>query len=210
MKSREVPRATIGRIPAYLKYLKALPPDVQSISAPIIAKELGLGEVQVRKDLNAVSGAGKPKIGYDAAELTKSLEAFLGRENGGAVIVGAGKLGRALLDYGGFAEYGLSLLAAFDSGLQKEEKSETGKSIFPMELFTSFCKENDVKIGIIAVPAAAAQGVCDQFVQNHIQAIWNFAPCVLRAPSEIAVQYENMALSLAHLKAQIKNSKQII
>lgn len=209
VKNREVPRATIGRIPAYLKYLKSLPPGVQSISAPAIAKELGFGEVQVRKDLSAVSGAGKPKVGYNTAALTESLEDFLGCKNGGAVIIGAGKLGRALLDYGGFSEYGLSILAAFDIAVEKEEKSETGKSIYPMSDFDAFCRERcgQVKIGIIAVPAPFAQEVCDLLVQDGFEAIWSFAPCMLKVPPQVAVQYENMALSLAHLKAQIQNSK---
>ena len=102
----DISRATLGRIPAYLRYLKNLPPCVQTISATVIARELGLGEVQVRKDLGALCGTGKPKIGYVCAELIDSLEGCLRSDDGGTVIVGAGKLGRALLDYGGFAAAG--------------------------------------------------------------------------------------------------------
>lgn len=204
MKSSEVSRATLGRIPVYLKYLKALPPQVENISATTIAKELGLGEVQVRKDLSALSGAGKPKIGYCTKNLTASLESFLNRENGGAVIIGAGKLGRALLDYRGFSEYGLNILAAFDESVKSEEKSETGKSIFPIKELEVFCKTKKAKIGIIAVPADSANEVCDRLLKNNIKAIWCFAPCMLNVPPDIAVRYENMALSLAHLKTQIK------
>lgn len=80
LKRSEVPRATLGRIPSYLKYLKSLPQDVRTISATSLAKGLGLGEVQVRKDLSAVSGAGRPKIGYYTAELIASLEVFWGVE----------------------------------------------------------------------------------------------------------------------------------
>ena len=119
LKRSEVPRATLGRIPSYLKYLKSLPQDVRTISATSLAKGLGLGEVQVRKDLSAVSGAGRPKIGYYTAELIASLEVFLGcGDQSGAIIIGAGKLGRALLDYQGFSEYGLEILAAFDTAVQ--------------------------------------------------------------------------------------------
>lgn len=204
MQNREISRATLGRIPSYLQYLKSLPPGVQNISATTIAKELGLGEVQVRKDLGSISGAGKPKIGYNAAELADSLETYLSCKNGGAVIVGAGKLGRALLDYSGFAGYGLEIQAAFDIAVTVEEKSDTGKRILPMEGLEVFCQTHPVQIGIIAVPAGQAQSVCSRLLENHIRAIWSFAPCSLTVPPDVAVQYENMALALAHLKIQVK------
>lgn len=204
MKEAEISRATLGRIPSYLKYLKNLPPEVMNISATTVAKDLGLGEVQVRKDLGALCGSGKPKIGYSTAELTVSLESFLGRENGGTVIVGAGKLGRALLDYGGFTDYGLSLLAAFDTKVTDVQTSDEGKPILPMDKFLEFCTEHSVKIGIIAVPAASAQDVCNLFYENGIKVMWCFAPCQLYKPADAVIQYENMALSLAHLKMQIK------
>ncbi len=207
MKHGEVSRAALGRMPKYLKYLQALPPDVETISATALAKELGLGEVQVRKDLNAISGAGKPKVGYNTAGLVASLEEFLCRENLiGAIIIGAGKLGRALLDYGGFADYGLEILAAFDNAVQNTGKSNAGKNIFPMTEIDGFCKTGKVKIGIITVPAASAQEVCDRLVKNKISAIWSFAPCSLTVPPNIPMRYENMALTLAHLNQQINHS----
>ncbi len=204
LQNREISRATLGRIPSYLQYLKTLPPGVQNISATTIAKELGLGEVQVRKDLSCVSGAGKPKIGYNAAELADSLETYLSCKNGGAVIVGAGKLGRALLDYSGFAGYGLEILAAFDRAVEAEEKSEMGKRILPMDRLEDFCKTHAVQIGIIAVPAGEAQNVCSRLVENRIRGIWSFAPCSLTVPEEVQIEYENMGLALAHLKIQIQ------
>ena len=121
-----------------------------------------------------------------------------------AIIAGAGKLGRALLDYGGFGGYGLEILAAFDRAVTGEERSDTGKRILPMESLEPFCRAHPVQIGIIAVPAGQAQSVCSRLLENHIRAIWSFAPCSLTVPPEIAVQYENMALALAHLKIQIK------
>ncbi len=204
LREREISRATLGRIPAYLRYLKSLPPQVQNISATAIARQLGLGEVQVRKDLGVLCGTGKPKIGYLTAELIASLESFLDCRNGGTVIVGAGKLGRALLDYGGFADYGLSLLAAFDIAVQQPETSATGKPILPMEALDDFCRRQDVRLGIIAVPAAAAQEVCNRLCAAGVGALWSFAPCPLYKPAQVTVQYENLALSLAHLKMQLE------
>lgn len=202
MKTTDVSRAALGRIPVYLRFLESLPQDVETVSATTIAKALGFGEVQVRKDLGAICGSGKPRIGYTVSNLKESLESLIDSRNGKTVIVGAGKLGRALLDYGGFSDYGLDILAAFDTDVSQNNAS--GKPILPIDGLHDFCKENNVSIGIIAVPAKAAQEVCDKLCQSGIKAIMSFAPCKLTAPEGVAIQYENMALSLAHLKTQIK------
>ena len=202
MKTTDVSRAALGRIPVYLKFIESLPQDVETVSATTIAKALGFGEVQVRKDLGAICGSGKPRIGYTVSDLKESLESLIDSRNGKTVIVGAGKLGRALLDYGGFSDYGLDILAAFDTDVSQNNAS--GKPILPIDGLHDFCKENDVSIGVITVPAKAAQEVCDKLCQSGIKAIMSFAPCKLTAPEGIAIQYENMALSLAHLKTQIK------
>jgi redox-sensing transcriptional repressor len=202
MKTTDVSRAALGRIPVYLKFIESLPQDVETVSATTIAKALGFGEVQVRKDLGAICGSGKPRIGYTVSDLKASLECLIGSRNGKTVIVGAGKLGRALLDYGGFSDYGLDILAAFDTDVSQNNAS--GKPILPIDGLHDFCKENNVSIGVIAVPARAAQEVCDKLCQSGIKAIMSFAPCKLTAPDGVAIQYENMALSLAHLKTQIK------
>lgn len=204
MKQIEVSRATMGRLPTYLRYLKSTELYTENISATALAKELGLGEVQVRKDLGTVSGAGRPKTGYNVSELIGAIEKFLNHQNNSnVVIVGAGKLGRALLDYGGFKEYGLEIMAAFDIAVTEPEKSNLGKPIYSMNLLDDFCKENKIRIGVIAVPANSAQEVCDRFVKNGIRAVWCFAPCTLSVPDNIKVQYENMALSLAYLNKKI-------
>ena len=202
MKTTDVSRAALGRIPVYLKFIESLPQDVETVSATTIAKALGFGEVQVRKDLGAICGSGKPRIGYTVFDLKASLECLIDSRNGKTVIVGAGKLGRALLDYGGFSDYGLDILAAFDTEVSQNNASE--KPILPIDGLHDFCKENDVSIGVITVPAKAAQEVCDKLCQSGIKAIMSFAPCKLTAPEGVAIQYENMALSLAHLKTQIK------
>ena len=202
MKTTDVSRAALGRIPVYLKFIESLPQDVETVSATTIAKALGFGEVQVRKDLGAICGSGKPRIGYTVSDLKESLESLIDSRNGKTVIVGAGKLGRALLDYGGFSNYGLDILAAFDTEVSQNNAS--GKPILPIDGLHDFCKENDVSIGVIAVPATAAQEVCDKLCQSGIKAIMSFAPCKLTAPEGVAIQYENMALSLAHLKTHIK------
>lgn len=207
MSSSSVTKATLGRVPHYLKFLKELPDDgFEYISATHIARELELGEVQVRKDLNAISGAGKPKIGYVTEELIQKLEDCLGcNRMTSAVLVGAGKLGKALLDYSGFEKFGVKIIAAFDSN--ETALSLSGKvEMLPISQFEQFCKEHNVKLGIITVGEGSAQTVCEQMVSSGIEAIWNFAPCKLKVPKGTLVQNENLALSLAHLNNQLPNS----
>lgn len=197
----ELSRATMGRLPGYLTYLRRLPGNGY-ISATSIARELRLGEVQVRKDLSAVCGSGKPKVGYEVSVLSQSIERVLGANTGcEAIIVGAGKLGMALLSFGGFAEYGITVSHAFDLRVGKETDT-----VSPMEALPSYCAMHQVEIGIIAVPPEAAQEVADQLIRSGIRAIWCFATVKLHVPDGVTVQYENMALSLAHLHQKVKNT----
>ena len=201
-----ISKATLGRLPSYLEYLRNLPPDtVPYISATAIAKHLGLGEVQVRKDLAAVSGAGKPKLGYVTAELIEKLENCLGCNRlTSAVLVGAGRLGRALLQYDEFEKYGVKISAAFDSN-ERAISLGSKTEILPINQFEYFCKTKNIKLGIITVGEGSAQAVCDQMVKSGITAIWNFAPYKLNVPAGILLQNENLALSLAHLNNQLCN-----
>ena len=205
MERSNVTKATLGRLPQYLQFLNGLPPGkYDHISATTIAKMLSLGEVQVRKDLAAVSGLGKPKVGYRTSELIKDLEDALGcKKLTPAILVGAGKLGRALLDYNGFEEYGVQITAAFDCNEQVLRINKTSKEILPISSLKKYCTENGVRIGIITVGSGSAQDVCDQMLEAGITAIWNFAPCQLKVPGNVLVKQENLALSLAHLNSQI-------
>ena len=205
MEKTSVTKATLGRLPDYLKVLRELPQnEFPYISATTISKKLALGEVQVRKDLAAVSGAGKPKLGYVTSELIEKLEETLGINRlTEAVLVGAGKLGRALLQYDEFKKYGVKISAAFDSN--EQVLNLNGKvEILPMNQFDSYCREHSIKLGIITVGEGSAQDVCDRMVQSGIEAIWNFAPCKLNVPENVLLQNENLALSLAHLNNQLK------
>ena len=205
MERSNVTKATLGRLPQYLQFLNGLPPgQYDHISATTIAKMLSLGEVQVRKDLAAVSGLGKPKVGYRTSELITDLEDALGcKKLTPAILVGAGKLGRALLDYNGFEEYGVQITAAFDCNEQVLRMNKTSKEILPISSLKKYCTENCIRIGIITVGSGSAQDVCDQMLEAGITAIWNFAPCQLKVPDNVLAKQENLALSLAHLNSQI-------
>ena len=107
MERKEISKAVLKRLPGYLSYLKGIPADASPyISATALAAALGMGEVQVRKDLAMVSDGGRPKIGYLRESLIEDISQFLGYDNTtDAILVGAGKLGQALLGYGGFEAY---------------------------------------------------------------------------------------------------------
>ena len=205
MNGYSIPKATLGRLPQYLQYLKSLPPvKGATISATTIARGLSLGDVQVRKDLAAVCGAGKPKVGYELAKLIADIERHLGYEQfTNAVLVGAGKLGRALLDYDGFEEFGVKIIAGFDCNDKVIQLNQNTKAILPIKEISTFCREHNVKLGIITVGQGSAQNVCDMLVASGIEAIWNFAPCSLKVPAGILLKQENLALSLAYLNNQI-------
>ena len=212
MEKREISKAVLKRLPGYLSYLRTIPDGCSPyISATALANALGMGEVQVRKDLAKVSNGGRPKIGYLRESLIEDISQFLGYDNTpSAILVGAGKLGQALLGYSGFSAYGLNILAAFDAAPSSDMIKE-GRPIYPMEKMESFCRTNKVLMGIITVPAEHAQKVCNQMIKCGVKAIWNFAPIHLDVPANILVQNENMATSLAvlsmHLQAHIKDKK---
>ena len=209
---KKISKAVLKRLPSYLSYLKGITDsDTPYISATTLANALGMGDVQVRKDLAMVSDGGRPKVGYLRENLIEDIEQFLGYDNTtDAVLIGAGKLGQALMDHKGFPEYGLNILAGFDVN-PVAEHTEDGRPIYTMDKLESFCRSNKVLMGIITVPTQHAQEVCDQLIACGIKAVWNFAPTHLDVPEHILVQNENMATSLAvlsmHLLAQIKENK---
>ena len=189
----------------YLNYLKSVARS-EYISSSAIARALGYGEVTVRKDLSAVSGEGRPRVGYLRKLLVRDVEEALGLDClEPMILVGAGSLGNALMGYPGFQRFGFSILAAFDDDPSKQWSGEA-PPILPMSRLSGFCRANRVVIGIITVPEAEAQKVCDEMLAAGITEIWNFAPCRLKVPEGVTVQQENLALSVANLHMCAKRS----
>lgn len=208
MEIVKISKKLLKRLPAYLAHLKSLPAN-SNVSATSIAKALGLGDVQVRKDLAKVSEAGRSRTGRSRERLIQDIENYLDfAAETGTVIVGTGKLGRALLDYEGFDKSGMKIMAGFD--LEPcAENSESGKPIYPMSRLENFCRHYDVRIGVITVPAENAQMVCDKMIACGITAIWNFAPVRLKVPDHVIVQSENLAISLTALRVQMKKQNPV-
>lgn len=204
----EVSRQTIKRLPQYLHYLQAVEKQgLEYVSAPGVAEVLRLNEVQVRKDLAAVSSKpGKPKKGFLIRDLRKDLEQYLGGTDlHEAVLIGVGPLGRALMFEDSFEQHGMRLLAAFDPNPAHSGVTVNGRQVFPMEKLSNLCGRLGVRIGILTVSAEEAQNVCDQMVAAGIRGIWNFAPIHLQVPNTVIVQNETLALPLAALAGRVSD-----
>lgn len=205
--NKKVPIPTIQRLPAYLQLLKRFQSEgTSAVSCNAVAEELNLNPVLVRKDLASVSSVGgRPKIGYRLDTLILDVEHYLGfRDICPAILVGTGHLGSALLAYPGFPDYGVEIVAAFDLSIVKPITSATGKPIMNVSDLTGYCVDHGIRLGIITVPAANAQAVCDGMIDAGIRAIWNFAPTHLKVPSHILVQNEDMAIPLAMLSKHLQ------
>jgi redox-sensing transcriptional repressor len=196
-----VPFPTLRRLPAYHHYLVELRDSGKpSVSCTAIAASLNLYPTQVRKDLEAAGITGKPKIGYDVVGLIGSIETFLGwNDCRSALIAGVGGLGSALIGYPGFEHYGFDIVAGFDIDPDKIDTVIHDKHVLHLSKLANLARRMHVHIGIVAVPASAAQSVADEMVAGGITAIWNFAPVGLKVPEGVVVQNEDLASSLAVL-----------
>ena len=202
---KSAPLPSVRRLPVYLRLLYELKAGGQeSVSCPLIADELGLVSVQVRKDLAITGIVGKPKVGYQTSELISAIESFLGWNNTrDAFLVGVGSLGTALLGYEGFGASNLNIVAGFDNNPKKVGKIIHGKKVMPMEKFTNLVRRMHILIGILTVPAPAAQGIADVMIGAGIRAIWNYTPGSLRVPDSVIVEDVRLASSLAALSSRL-------
>lgn len=198
----------LQRYPIYLKYLKEIYANgVEYISSPQIAEKLGYSQEQVRKDLANVSlESGRPKKGRTVRQLIRDLEIFLGyRGSSPAVLVGCGRLGKALFNYPAFSGMGLEIEAGFDVDPELVGKTVEGKMIYPMEDLPRIIKSKRIMIAIVAVPVKAAQQVVDLLAKSGAKAIWNFAPTLIDVPNGVVVETVDLASSLAVLNHRLNH-----
>jgi|CZKF01.1.fsa_nt_gi redox-sensing transcriptional repressor len=196
-----IPQPSLRRLPQYHHYLVELESKgIGRVSCSVIGLALGLVPVQVRKDLQYTGIIGKPKTGYSVSELILAIETFLGWNNvNEAFLVGVGNLGTALLGHERFTQFGLKIVAAFDTDPAKIGQWIHEKAVLPLEKLASLASRMSIHLGIITTPAQVAQAVADEMVKGGIQAIWNFAPVKLRVPDHIIVHNEDLYNSLASL-----------
>lgn len=206
MLQNSVSKSLYKRLPIYLDYCLDLKEkeNAMYVSSKRIADDLYLGEVQVRKDLASVCTSGRPKIGYKLDILidgiTKYINCHILKK---AVLVGAGKLGKALLGFDEIRKYGLEITAAFDVN-DMEEECNIPIYQFNDQNIESVMNKKKIDVAILCVPKNVAQSVCNKLIDKGIKVFWNFAPIRLNVPNDIIIQNENLAYSASLISSLIK------
>ncbi len=189
MTADEVPAIVIGRLPLYLRALTQLGQEGQRVtSSQELSERLGFSSAQIRKDLSYFGEFGKQGTGYEISHLENQLRGILKvHKVWDMVLVGAGDLGRAIANYNGFEARGFRIAAIFDNDSQKIGLTAGRLKIQPNEELKETVKAKKIQVGIIAVPASAAQQTANQLVEAGIRAILNYAPTTLNVPPKIKV-----------------------
>ena len=196
-----IPRKTIYRLSIYLRCLARLRENgISTVSSEALARAAGVKPTQLRKDLAYFGTFGTRGLGYDVGALSKKISDKLGTSRLQPVIlVGVGHLGLSLLSYRGFEKEGFEIVAAFDADPQRRRDKEIKQPIYGMEELPAFVREQNVKMAILTVPAAAAQEVANHLVEAGIVGILNFSPIVLAVAEEVMVNNVNLAIELENL-----------
>jgi redox-sensing transcriptional repressor len=198
MSARSIPEATVGRLPIYLRALADMAADGKTtISSENLADAAGVNSAKVRKDLSYLGSYGTRGVGYDVAYLIHQMRRELGlTQHWPVVIVGAGNLGHALSNYKGFGERGFRVAALIDV-----QPGTVGERVGPLivehlDELEEVVEREDVAIGVICTPAAAAQEVADRMVAAGIRSILNFAPAVITVPAQVSVRKVDLSIEL--------------
>jgi redox-sensing transcriptional repressor len=170
------------------------------VSSSLLGKSLGITDTQVRKDLASLGSLGQPGIGYDVGELITAIRAALGIDRDwSAALVGVGNLARALLRYHGFLERGFRIVCLFDSDPGKIGKVLEGLTIHPPGRMPEVVAATGAELGVLTVPAEAAQGVAEELIAAGIRGLLNFAPGVIRVPAGVSVVPVDLTVQLEQL-----------
>ncbi len=196
---------TLKRLPLYLRLLRKMKEEGEEYaSGTVVAKELGLDPIVVRKDLAITGAVGRPRLGFPMDEIIEAIEEFLGWSNTtDAFLVGVGNLGSALLGYKGIEQHGMRIVAAFDSNPEIIGTTVNGKTVLDVAKMPELAKRMHVQIGVLTVTASVAQQVANAMIEGGIRAIWNFTPTNLDVPEHVILQREELASSLAVLSHRL-------
>ena len=198
IRARAIPEATVSRLAVYLRVLGQLAEGgAETVSSEELASVSGVNSAKLRKDLSHIGSYGIRGVGYDVASLQYELERVLGLDHPQRVaLVGVGNLGHALAGYGGFGGRGFPVTALFDVDPDLVGISINGIEVHHARDIARVAPGAGVTIGMIATPAQAAQGVCDELVAAGVRSILNFAPTVLQVPAEVEVRKVDLAVEL--------------
>jgi redox-sensing transcriptional repressor len=202
-----VPKAVVSRLSLYLRELQHLVRSGhETTSSSHLGGLLGFTDAQVRKDLAYFGHFGYPGIGYRCEELIGAIRRILGTDRGWSVaMVGTGNLGRALLGYRGFGSQNFKIVAAFDIDPHKVGGRIEGVPIYHLDQLDEVVGQHKIKLGMIVVPAPAAQTVADKLIQAGIEGIVNFAPVTLVLPPEVSLVGVDLAVELEQLSFAVAN-----
>lgn len=205
MEAKAIPEPTLRRLPSYYVHVKGLiGRNGDSIACTDLARALGLDASQIRKDLEIIGIAGKPRVGHNLQNLLKSLEKFLGcHQFKPALLAGAGPLGRALLNFEEARQFGMRIVGVFDADEHRIGREAEGLEIMPLGFLADLARTLKARIGIVTLPAGYAQSAADLMVKGGIRAIWNFSPIALGVPPGVIVENQNLFFSLAALSARL-------
>jgi redox-sensing transcriptional repressor len=207
-RADSVPEPAVRRLSLYLRELEGLlSAGRETISSKQLGEVLSLTDAQVRKDLAYFGQFGHPGIGYRVDELISRLRSILGTDRlWNVLVVGAGHLGSALLNYRGFSKKGFQVVAVFDNDPAKvgtRVGPAPGFEILPLERMPAIVAESEIQIGVMAVPAAVAQATAAALVAAGIKGILNFAPASLNVPENVAMATVDLAVHLEQLAFRV-------
>lgn len=200
---------SIRRLPRYLTVLRNLQAQGREVvSSSFLAQELRVEQIVTKKDLEITGISGRTGVGYVVADLIEAIEEFLGWNNlADAFLVGAGNLGCALLGYEGFRNYGLNLIAAFDTNPGRVGRMVSGINVFYLDKLPDLASRMHIQLAVLTVPGEAAQETADLLVDSGIRGIWNFTATNLKVPAGVIVQREDLAAGLAELSVKMRKGE---
>lgn len=206
MASKNISMAVIRRLPKYYRYLAdLLARDIQRISSKELSEIIGFTASQIRQDLNNFGGFGQQGYGYNVEALHHEIGKILGlNKQYKAVLIGAGNLGQALINYAGFKNAGFDICAVFDANPRMMGLNLRDYEIQDPVTLEQYVLDNDIDIAILCIPRNGAQEVADKLVGAGIKGIWNFAPIDIEVPSEVIVESVNLTESLFTLSYLMK------
>lgn len=195
---REIPDATVARLPGYLRALGQLAAvDVLSVSSEELAHSAGVSSAKLRKDLSHLGSYGVRGVGYDVAHLAYQISRALGlTHDWPVVIVGMGNLGRALASYGGFATKGFQVVALLDRDPELVGNKVDELAIQPMAALEAVVTPGEACIGVIATPAGSAQEVADRLIEAGVSSILNFAATAIQVPEGVHMRKVDLSTEL--------------
>jgi redox-sensing transcriptional repressor len=203
----EIPDVVIDRLPVYARALASLERQGRDVvSSQELGAQLGVTPAQIRKDLSYFGRFGKQGRGYNVKRLLEELHQILGLDRKWRmVVVGVGQLGHAVLTYAGFAPQGFHIVDAFDADPRVVGQRIGDVLVKPIEEMRQTLAGQSIDIGIVAVPAHAAQQVIDGLVECGVRAILNYAPIAPHVPSNVRVKDIDPVLSLQSMTFYLKD-----